>query len=153
MSKTHTVDWTTMANYQADLWNITVTNPYTVVLNDTLTVSSGTQALDVNGYPNTSAFASGIPPVWTVVFVSNIFASNTTFNFFVYDTNGSIVNAGYSLPCNSGTVQVVMTATQITFIGTSPVTSNLPFENLGQIATLNDGGDFNGGQLDITLTS
>jgi hypothetical protein len=46
-------------------------------------------------------------------------------------------------------VQVVVTNTAITFIGTSSATSNVPFTNLGQIATSNGDGDFNGGELKI----
>ena len=148
MPKTHTVDWTTMANHQTDFWNITITNPYTVVLNDTMTVSSGNQLLEIDGVPSGGQGVEGTwAPMWIVHFVNN-----TTFDFFIYATNGSMVNSGYNLPC-SGIVQVVVTATQITVIGTSPVTSNIPFENLVQIVTVNDGGNFNGGHLDITLTS
>ena len=148
MPKTHTVDWTTMANHQTDFWNITITNPYTVVLNDTMTVSSGNQLLEIDGVPSGGQGVEGTwAPLWIVHFVNS-----TTFDFFIYAANGSMVNSGYNLPCG-GNVQVVVTATQITVKGTSPVTSNIPFENLVQIVTVNDGGNFNGGHLDMILTS
>ena len=143
-SSVHTVDWATMANRQTDFWNITVTNPYTVVLTDAMTVSSGNQNLEVDAYSSPSAQF----PAWIVIFVTN-----ATFNFYVYTTNGSIINSGSYLPCNNGVVQIAVTRTQIAFTGTSPVTSDIPFENLVKIVTFSNGGSFNGGQLDMTLTS
>jgi hypothetical protein len=144
----HTVNWTTMENHQTDFWNITATNPYTVRLNDTMTVSSGNQFLEIDGVPvGGQGVEGGWAPMWTVYFVNN-----TSFDFFIHDANGSMVNSGYDLPC-SGIVQVVVTTTQITFIGISPVTSNIPFKNLVQIVTVNEGGNFNNGQLGITLKS
>jgi hypothetical protein len=145
---THTINWRAMANHQTDFWNITVTNPYTVVLNDTMTVSSGNQFLEIDGVPSGGqGVEGGWAPMWTVYFVDN-----TRFDFFIRATNGSMLNSGYDLPCN-GIVQVVATTTQITFIGISPVTSNVSFESLVQIVTVNEGGHFNDGQLDMTLTS
>jgi hypothetical protein len=142
---THTVDSTAIANGQADYWNLSITSPYTVVLNDTMTVSSGNQLLEIDGEWNLSATT----PMWTVVFLNN-----TSFNFFVYGTNGNIINSGYYLPCNNGIVTITVTSTQITFTGTTPnPTSNVTFENLVQIASLNDGGNFTGGELDMTLTT
>jgi hypothetical protein len=144
---THTVKWTTMANHQTDFWNITVTNPYTVVLNDTMTASSGNQFLEVDGVPEGGQGVEGAwAPMWTVYFVNN-----TTFDWFIHAPNGSMVSSGSYLPY-SGTVQVVATSTQITFSGISSGKSNMPFENLVQIVTANEGGNFNGGQLDIALT-
>ncbi len=138
-----------MANYQTDFWNINVTNPYTVTLNDTMTVSDGNQLLEIDGVPvGGQGVEGGWAPMWTVYFVND-----TTFDFFVYDSNGNMINSGYNLPCSSGFVQVDMTSTQITFTGTYSTTSNITFENLVQIVTVNEGGNFESGQLDMTLTS
>ena len=146
--KTHMVNWTTMANHQTDFWNVTIKNHYTIVLNDTMTVSSGNQLLEIDGVPSGGQGAEGTwAPRWVVYFVNN-----TAFDFFIYATNRSMINSGYSLRC-SGIVQVVVTSTQITVTGTSSVTSNIPFENLVQIVTVNDGGNFNGGRLGMALTS
>jgi hypothetical protein len=110
-----------------------------------MTVSSGNQLLEIDGEWNLSATT----PMWTVMFWNN-----ASFNFFVYDTNGSVVSSGYNLSCNNGIVTVTVTPTQITFTGTSSnPASNMTPENLVQIATLNDGGDFTGGELDMTLTA
>jgi len=134
-----------MAADQADYWSLsTVTSPYTVVLNDTMAVSSGNQLLEIDGEWNLSAAT----PMWTVVFLNS-----TSFNFFVYGTDGSMVNSGYYLPCSNGIVTVTVTLTQITFTGTTSTPSNVPFENLLQIASLNDGGNFIGGELDMTVTT
>jgi len=141
---THTVDYTTLANSQADYWNLTtITVPYTVVLNDTMVGSSGSQ-LEIDGNWNLSAPT----PMWTVLFLNS-----TDFNFFVYDPNGTIVGAGYSLPCVNGGVQVVVTQTQITFTGTTPTTENVTFENLLQIVSFANNGNFTSGKLDITITT
>jgi hypothetical protein len=109
-----------------------------------MTVSNGNQLLEIDGVGNLTSST----PTWSVVFLDN-----ATFNFFTYDTNGNIVDSGYSLSCDNGFVQVTVTSTQITFTGTVPTVSNVPFETLLQIATLNDGGSFNGGELDMTLST
>lgn len=141
---THTVNSAAMMNPGVDLWNQTITNAYTAVLNDTMTVSSGNQMLDVEALWQTPAPA----PVWTVTFVNS-----TSFDFWTYYTNGTVIDSGYNLPCNNGIVHVVVTATQITFTGTSSTVSNVPFQNLIQMVSLNGDGTFNGGTLVITLTT
>jgi hypothetical protein len=120
--------------------------PYTVVLNDTMVSSSGSQ-LEIDGNWNLSSTV----PMWSVVFLSN-----TSFNFFVYYANGSTADEGFSLPCINGGVQVVVTSTQITFTGTTLTNENLTPENpenLLQIASFANGGNFTSGKLDITLTT
>ncbi len=136
-----------MVNTGADLWNENIMNPYTVVLNDTMTVSSGTQQLEIDGEGNTSATT----PMWTVFFLDN-----STFNIFTYDTSGNNIDSYYALPCDSGVVQITVTSNQITFTGTTQTVSTVPFQSLVQIATYNEGGtssNFTGGELDMTLTT
>jgi hypothetical protein len=86
--------------------------------------------------------------MWTVVFLNS-----TSFNFFVYNTDGTLAGSGYSLPCINGGVQVVVTQNQITFTGTSSTPETVSFENLLQIATFANSGDFTSGELEITLTT
>jgi hypothetical protein len=128
-----------MANYQTDLWNITITTPYTIILSDSMTVSSGSQYLDIHGVNSSSDPAEGI---WEVEFVDN---ANFHYRTFI----SGVTHDSGNLECANGIVQVVVTNTAITFIGTSSATSNVPFTNLGQIATSNGDGDFNGGELKI----
>ena len=118
--------------------------PYTVVLNDTMTVSSGNQSLYIEALWQTPAAG----PLWSVSFTNS-----TNFDFTTYYNNGTIIDSGQNLPCNYGIVQVVVTSTQITFIGTSSTASNVVFENLIQLVSLNNGGNFNSGELDITITT
>ena len=139
-SNTHTVDWATMTNYQTDFWNITMTNPYTVVLDDSMTVSSGSQWLSIQANNSTQTQNR---VVWQIYFINNSNFQYTTFN-----SDGSTLDRG-QMGCNDGVVQVVVTNTAITFIGTSSATSNVPFTNLGQIVTSNGDGNFNGGELKI----
>ena len=136
---THTVDWTTMANYQTDFWNITITNPYTIILNDSMTVSSGSQYLDIHGVNSSSGSAESI---WEVEFIDN---ANFHYRTFI----SGVTHDSGNLECANGIVQVVVTGTAITLIGKSSFTSNQTFENLGQITTANADGDFNGGELKI----
>jgi hypothetical protein len=123
-------------------------DPYTVLLNDTMTVSSGTQQLEIDGEWNTSSTT----PMWTVFFLDD-----STFNVFTYDTNGTNIDSYYGLPCASGIVQITVTSDQITFTGaTTQTVSTVTFQNLVQIATYNEGGassNFTGGELDMTLTT
>jgi len=127
-----------MANDQTDIWNVTATDSYTVTLNDSMTVSSGDQYLLVSG-------ENSIEGVWTVQFI------NSTYFQYGSLVAGSTHDTGY-LTCANGIVQVVVTSTSITFVGTSSFTSNQAFENIGQMITRNMDGSFNSGELDITVT-
>jgi hypothetical protein len=141
MPNTHTVDYTTMMQPNPDdYWNITVTSPYTVVLNDSMTVSSGDQWLQIG------AFTSSIDGTWQVSY-----QNSTYFQYTTWDADGDQLDQGW-LNCNNGIVQVDVSATTITFTGASSFTSNVPFVNLGEVWTANADGIFNGGELDMTLT-
>jgi hypothetical protein len=107
-----------------------------------MTSSSGSQ-LEIDGNWNLSSTV----PLWSVVFLSN-----TSFNFFVYYTNGTTAGSGFGLPCTNGGVQVVVNSTQITFTGTTSITENLTPVDLSQIASFANRGNFTGGELDINLT-
>jgi len=120
-----------------DCWNVTMTNPYTVSLNDSMTVSSGEQYLGVNGFGS-----NGL--TWFVVFI------NSTYLYYETVVNGSAVDSGY-LNCVNGIAQVTVDAQTISFIGSTTFTSNVDFQSLNQIQTLNGDGSFNGGELDITV--
>jgi hypothetical protein len=139
---THTVDWATIAAYQTDFWNITMTNPYTVDLEDSMTVSSGSQWLSIQANNSTQTQNRA---VWQIYFMSS-----SSFQYTTFSSNGSTLDRG-RLGCTDGRVQVVVTNTTITFIGTTSATSNIPFTTLGQIATSNGDGDFNGGELKINV--
>jgi hypothetical protein len=115
-----------MEDYQTDLWNITTTDTYTVTLNDSMTVLSGNQVLDIHGF-NNSAGTWGA--TWEVVFLNSSYVYYCTF------ISGNALDWG-NLGCLNGIVQVVVTNTSITFVGTSSFTSNLTF----------------GGELDMMLT-
>jgi hypothetical protein len=123
-----------------DYWNIIVTSPYTIVLNDSMTVSSGDQYLQVVG------LSSSISNTWAV-----LYQNSTYFQYVTWDDQGNQIDSSW-LNCNNGIVQVDVTTTTITFTGASSFTSNVPFVSLGQIWTANADGDFNGGELDMTLT-
>jgi hypothetical protein len=142
MPKMHTVDYTTMVSPGIDLWNITITNPYTIILNDSMTVSSGSQYLCLESYNSSSGLGEGI---WRIEFINS-----TYFNYRTY-ISGMTHDSG-NLGCASGIVKVIVNATAISFIGTSSFTSYQAFENLGQIKTFNNDGNFSGGELDLTLT-
>jgi hypothetical protein len=141
------VNSTTINSNQVDYWNVTAPDSYAVTLNDSMTVSSGNQLLEVDGEWNLSSPT----PMWSVVFLND-----TTYNIFLYDNNGSIVGAGYSLVCTDGSVQVNVTSTQVTFTSDSAINSFTinSFQNLLQITTINDGGGtFVSGELDMSLTT
>lgn len=140
LAKTHTVNYTTMIQPGNDYWNITATKPYTVILNDSMTVSNPNQYLMITG------LSSSITNVWTV-----LYKNSTYFQYTSWDVNGNQVDSGW-LKCNNGLIQVVVTATTITFTGTTSFTSNIPFQNLGEIWTANADGVFNGGELYVKLT-
>ena len=138
---THTVDWTTMANGSKDLWNVTTTDPYTVILNDSMTVTSGEQWLQIFCYNSTNN--SYYDTSWGMAFV------NSTYFMHFY---GNMQDIEYD-NCSNGVVTVVVDSNSITFIGTSTYTNYVDFQNLAQIQTSNGDGDFNSQELDVTLTT
>jgi hypothetical protein len=138
----HVIPWQEMANYTIDYWNATATQPYTITLNDSMTVSSSAQWLLISAYNSSSL---PMRQIWYVEFANNTQVYYATF------VNNNQQDAG-SLHCNDGIVRVVVTNTSITFTGTSSFTSHVPFSNLDHITTGNDDGDFNGGELYIKLT-
>jgi hypothetical protein len=141
MPNMHTVDYTLMIHPRNDYWNITVTKPYTVILNDSMTASSGNQYLMITG------LSISRMNVWTV-----LYQNSTYFQYVTWDVNGNEVDSGW-LNCNNGLAQVVVTTTTITFTGASSFTSNIPFQNLGEVWTANSDGAFNGGELYMTLNT
>jgi len=139
--KTHLVNWTTMANYTTDLWNLTADSNYQITLNDTMTVSRGNQYLEIDARNSTSNGAY----IWAVWFKNATYFTYTTY-----------VPGQYSNPqdfgglnCNKGIATITVTNTSITFTGTSSFTSHVRFQNLAQIQTSNGDGNFNGGELSI----
>jgi hypothetical protein len=129
-----------MQQNENDYWNISATSPYTVILNDSMTVSSGDQYLQVVG------LTDDINNTWEV-----LYQNSTYFQYITWDNQGNQIDSGW-LSCNSGIVQITVTATTITFTGTTTSASSIPFVNLGQIWTANADGVFDGGELDMTVT-
>ena len=129
-----------MVNYQTDYWNNTITNPYEVTLNDSMTVSSGYQWLSITAYGTSSL-------VWSVVFINQTYCQCVTA---IPGAGGYHDDNGF-LNCNNGLVQVVVSSTAITYIGTTTHVVSVGFTGLASVQTLNDDGTFNGGELDMTL--
>jgi hypothetical protein len=140
LPKTRTIDYTTMIDPSTDYWNLTVTTPYTVTLNDAMTVESGDQYLLVKA----GSSNANIGVIWQVWFV------NATYYYYETDVNSQTPNWGYAY-CNNGIVRVSVTNAAITFTGTTSTSFNLPFENLDVIFTTNGDGSFNGGNLSINV--
>jgi hypothetical protein len=135
VNETHTVDWTTMASYTTDFWNITISNPYTITLNDSMTVSSGEQWLTITAQSNTTT-------VWSVQFINSTCFRYSNFNDYGF------------LNCDNGIAYVTVNATSITYAGTSSYTSSpsgVTFSSISQIQTENGDGLFNGGKLIIDV--
>jgi hypothetical protein len=132
----HTVDWTTMANYQTDAWNISITNPYTITLNDSMTLSSGEQWLTITAY-------NGAATIWSIQFINSTYVRYANANDYGF------------LNCSNGIVQVTVNDTAITYTGTNSYTSSpngIFFPEVTQIQTFNGDGVFNGGILGITVS-
>lgn len=143
MPKTHTVDWTTMANYITDVWNVTVDSNYQVTLIDTMTVSSGNQYLEIDARNSTDSGAY----IWAVWFKN---ATYFTYTTYIPGQFSNPQDFG-GLNCNNGIVTITVTNTSITFVGSSSFTSHVSFQNLAQIETQNADGNFNGGELNIEV--
>jgi hypothetical protein len=139
--KTHLVDWTTMANYTTDLWNLTANSNYQITLNDTMTVSSGNQYLEIDARNSTSDGAY----IWAIWFRNATYFTYTTYIPGQYSNPEDFGG----LNCNKGVAIITVTNTSITFTGASSFTSHVPFQNLAQIQTSNGDGNFNGGELSI----
>jgi hypothetical protein len=136
----HVVPWQEMANYTIDYWNITATQPYTVLLNDSMTVSSGDQWLTITARSTgNSAF------IWSVIFMNQTYFHYSSV-FLV--AGGYQYDSGY-LSCNDGIVYVVVNNTAINYTGTTSHLSNVTFTGVAQIQTENGDGNFNGGELNI----
>ena len=133
----HMVPWQEMANYQTDYWNVTAKQPYTVLLNDSMTVSNGDQWLTITAY-------SSNVTIWSVQFVNSTYVRYSNSNDYGF------------LHCNDGIVYVTANDTAITYTGTTSYTSSpagVNFPSLAQIQSENGDGSFNSGHLVITLTS
>ena len=125
-----------------DYWSVSVTSPsYTVELNDSMTVSSGNQYLQVEG------LTSDINTTWVVSYLNS-----TYFEYCTFNSQGNQLSSGW-LNCTNGIVYVEVNGTSITFIGTTSFTQNVNFVNLGQIWTTNADGSFDGGELEITVST
>jgi hypothetical protein len=138
----HVVPWQEMANSQTDYWNITATKAYTVLLNDSMTVSGGNQWLTITAR-STGNFAF----IWSVVFMNQ--------TYFQYSSAFPVIGGyqydrGY-LSCSDGVVHVVVNSTAITYTGTASHVSNVTFTDLAQIQTENGDGNFNGGRLNMDV--
>jgi hypothetical protein len=143
MPKTHTVAWATMANYVTDLWNVTADSDYQVTLNDTMTVPSGNQYLEIDARNSTDNSAY----IWAVWFKN---ATYFTYTTYIPGQFSNPQDFG-GLNCNNGIVTITVTRTSITFVGSSSFTSYVSFRNLAQIETQNGDGNFNGGELNIEV--
>jgi hypothetical protein len=143
LPKKHTVDWTTMANYVTDLWNVTADSNYQVTLNNTMTVSSGNQYLEIDARNSTDNRAY----IWAVWFKN---ATYFTYTTYIPGQFSNPQDLG-GLNCNNGIVTITVTHTSVTFTGSSSFISYVSFRNLAQIETQNGDGNFNGGELSIEL--
>ena len=133
----HVVPWQEMANYQTDYWNVTAKQPYTVSLNDSMTVLSGEQWLTITAYGSNVI-------IWSVQFINSTYIRYSNSNDYGF------------LHCNDGIVYVTVNDTAISYTGATSYTSSpagVNFPSLAQIQTENGDGNFNGGHLDMTLTS
>ena len=97
-----------------------------------MTVTNGDQQLGI--WAENSTDLNTQQWIWNVNFI------NSTFAYYWVNTEGGNGPQG-SLNCSNGSVNVVVDSTSIEFIGTSSITINTAFENLGQIQTSNGGGD------------
>ena len=128
---THMVDYTAMmTGSENDYWEVSVSNGYTITLQDSMTVSSGDQYLLISALNDGST-------VWSVTFL--------TSSTYQIGGNSTVFN------CVDGLVYVVVNSNSITFIGATSNTVSATFTSLTQIRTMNGDGDFNGGNLEITL--
>ena len=147
---THTVDYTTMmTGSETDYWSVSVSSGYTLTLQDSMTVSSGSQQLGIWAYNSANANATNW--IWNVNYM------NSTFAYYWVNTGGGNGPEGY-ISCVNGIVYVVASSTSIEFIGTSSVTVSTSFQNVVQIVTENGGdgvssGLFNGGTLQMSYTT
>jgi len=120
---------------EIDYWNVTPTQPYTITLNDTMTVSDGEQWLTITGQNDAG-------PIWEVQFINSTYIRYSNFNDYGF------------LNCSNGIVNVTLNNTSITYTGTSSYTSSpsgVTFSSISQVQTENGDGDFNSGQLNIDI--
>ncbi len=133
-----------MQNPGTDTWNQAQTAPYTATLNDSMTVSSGNQLLEISAYNSTDTTTQWY--VWQVEFI------NSTYIQFTVDNLGGANYVQGNLYCINGVVQVSITPSSVTITGTSSYSESMNLQSVAQIQTVNVGGDFNGGNLVISVT-
>ena len=130
---THTVDYTAMmTGNEQDNWDLSETQPYTLLLDDKMTVSSGDQWLQISGLSSGST-------VWSVTFI----------NSTTYQVRG---NSSF-FQCTNGLVYVIVSSNSITIEGSTQYVTSTPFQSISQVRTVNGDGNFNGGELVMTLTT
>lgn len=134
-----------MQNPGTDTWNQALTTPYTVTLNDTMTVSNGDQDLVIKSYNSTDSTTQWY--IWQVEFI------NSTYIQFTVDNLGGAQYMQGNLLCDNGVVQVAVTQTTITFTGTSSYQVNMNLQSVQQIQTINGDGDFNHGNFVIAIVN
>lgn len=135
-----------MTGEEIDYWNQSVSASYTVTLNDTMTVTSGNQELSIWAESSLNDVNSTLW-IWNVEFINS-----TYFWYWVNSPFGSANGPHGYLNCVNGIVYVVVSGTSIEFTGgVGEVTVSIAFQNLVQIQTQNDGGDFTSGNLNIGI--
>lgn len=152
-SYSHTVSYTTlMTGDEVDYWNVSIPDSYTnytATLKDTIVDPTNNQQLSI--WAENSVNINTQQFIWYVNFVNS--------TYFQYWANtgggGNPSNSGF-LNCINGIVYVYVSNTYIEFIGSTEVTVNVAFQNLGQIQTSNSGngvtsGDYTSGNLAIGI--
>ncbi len=132
-----------MTGAEIDYWDTSASSGYTATLQDTMTVTSGNQQLSVWAESSLNDVNSNLW-IWNVEFV------NSTYFHYWVNTGGANGPNGY-LSCINGVVYVIVSSTSIEFIGATSTTINTSVQSLVQIQTINDGGNFNGGALNIGI--
>ena len=105
-----------MTGNEIDYWDQSVSAGYTVTLNDTMTVTSGTQQLSIWAESSLNDVNSNLW-IWNVQFL------NSTYFQYKVNTGGGSGPAG-SLNSVNGVVYVVVSSTSIEFIGSTSHTVN-----------------------------
>lgn len=138
-----------MTGDETDYWDQSVSASYTATLTDTINDPTNDQQLNI--WAENSTNASTQQFIWNVNFL------NSTYFFYWVNTGGGggPTNSGY-MNCINGEIHVVVASTSIEFIGATSVTISVPFQNLAQIQTSNDGngatsGDYTSGDLAIVI--
>lgn len=142
----HTVYWEVlMEGEEIDQWVLfpSIVIPYTVSLNNSIVDTSGLANLIVFS-GNWNMGGAG----WAVFFFNSY-----SFVYYTWDENGNQIDNGGLLCSSNGGVEVIVTSSTVTFVGTTTFISNVSLPNLIEIDTLNDGsGVFVSGELDIVIS-